>query len=103
MLRGLLMRKQSSQVSSLAPNPSHTFDNEVPPESALAAAVPGHDQAPGVGEPIYGDSDGDQGDEVRFSVELTKIEGLQGTYSLDIRRLKGNLRSYKFVYDTLRQ
>jgi len=43
------------------------------------------------------------GDEVRFSVELTQLEGLSGTYSLDIRRLKGNLRSYKFVYDTLRE
>lgn len=69
----------------------------------MAAAVPGHDEAPVAGEPVYGDTVQDQGDEVRFSVELTKIDGLLGTYSLDIRRLKGNLRSYKFVYDTLRQ
>ncbi|PFH50176.1 hypothetical protein AMATHDRAFT_123128, partial [Amanita thiersii Skay4041] len=41
-------------------------------------------------------------DEVRFSVELTRLDGLIGTYSLDVRRLKGNLRSYKLLYDTFR-
>jgi hypothetical protein len=55
-----------------------------------------------VAEPIYGDKAADQGDEVRFSVELTRIDRLDDTFSLDIRRLKGNLRSYKFLYDTLR-
>lgn len=53
-------------------------------------------------EPIYGDKSADQGDEVRFSVELTRIDRLDDTFSLDIRRLKGNLRSYKFLYDTLK-
>ncbi|KAI6026980.1 hypothetical protein EDC04DRAFT_220979 [Pisolithus marmoratus] len=38
-----------------------------------------------------------------FSVELTRIDRLKDTYSLDIRRLKGNLRSYKFLYDTIRE
>ncbi|KAK2465522.1 hypothetical protein APHAL10511_002414 [Amanita phalloides] len=42
-------------------------------------------------------------DEVRFSVELTRLDGLHDTFSLDVRRLKGNLRSYKLLYDTLRQ
>ncbi|KIY48545.1 hypothetical protein FISHEDRAFT_25825, partial [Fistulina hepatica ATCC 64428] len=52
---------------------------------------------------LYGDiPTEDAGDEVRFSVELTRLDRLEGTYSLDIRRLKGNLRSYKFVYDTVR-
>jgi len=44
----------------------------------------------------------DAGDEVRFSAELTRLDRLNDTYILDIRRLKGNLRSYKFLYDTLR-
>ncbi|KAF8419634.1 hypothetical protein L210DRAFT_3425777 [Boletus edulis BED1] len=57
----------------------------------------------GVGEPIYGDTAQDAGDEVRFSIELTQIDRLKDTYSLDIRRLKGNLRSYKFLYDTIRE
>ncbi|KAI0338603.1 Pkinase-domain-containing protein [Trametopsis cervina] len=98
MLRGLLMRRQSSQVSNLAhPDPEG-------PEAALAAAAPAVD-APGVvtGEPVYGNQSQDQGDEVRFFVELTRLDRLDDTYSLDIRRLKGNLRSYKFLYDTLRE
>ncbi|KDQ17125.1 hypothetical protein BOTBODRAFT_106320 [Botryobasidium botryosum FD-172 SS1] len=57
----------------------------------------------GASSPLYGDRTADQGDEVRFSVELTRIDRLEDTYSLDIRRLKGNLRSYKFLYDTLRE
>lgn len=93
MLKGLLMRRQSSQVSSSVTPPS--LEND--PEAVLAAAVPGSDKT------IYGDSSQDQGDEVRFSVELTRIDRLEGTYSLDIRRLKGNLRSYKFLYDTVRE
>lgn len=51
----------------------------------------------------FGDSNQDAGDEVRFSVELTRLDRLNDTFSLDIRRLKGNLRSYKFLYDTLRK
>ncbi|KAF9791971.1 hypothetical protein BJ322DRAFT_997880 [Thelephora terrestris] len=52
---------------------------------------------------IYGDQSEDSGGEVRFSVELTEISGLKSTYSLDIRRLKGPLRSYKYMYDSLRE
>jgi len=51
---------------------------------------------------LYGGPTEDIGDEVRFSVELTRLGGLNDTYSLDIRRLKGNLRSYKFIYDIIR-
>ena len=52
---------------------------------------------------LYGDQSEDSGSEVRFSVELTEISGLKSTYSLDIRRLKGPLRSYKYMYDSLRE
>lgn len=54
-------------------------------------------------EPIYGERTDDAQDEVRFFVELTRIDRLEDTYSIDVRRLKGNLRSYKFLYDTLRE
>lgn len=50
----------------------------------------------------YGSPSDDSADEVRFSVELTKIAGLNGTYILDIRRLKGSLTRYKVIYDTIR-
>ncbi|THH16230.1 hypothetical protein EW146_g4379 [Bondarzewia mesenterica] len=84
MLKGLLTRRQSSQVSAYGDIPE-----SVPsPQSPL--------------EPVYGDSSEDQGDEVRFYVELTRLDRLNDTFSLDIRRLKGNLRSYKFLYDTVR-
>lgn len=88
------MRRQSSQVSA---------DTDGVAEAALAAAV-SNTETPAIvaGEPIYGSQQQDQGDEVRFSVELTRLDRLDGTYSLDVRRIKGNLRSYKFLYDTLR-
>jgi protein-serine/threonine kinase len=52
-----------------------------------------------VRETVYGDPTQDPGVEVRFYVQLTKLDGLKDTYSIDIRRLKGHLRSYKFLYD----
>ncbi|KAI0632707.1 Pkinase-domain-containing protein [Trametes polyzona] len=107
MLRGLLMRRQSSQVSSgTLHQVSPSFESEASSDTVLAAAVPPGSSdvpAPISLETIYGDQLQDAGDEVRFSVELTRLDRLDDTYSLDIRRLKGNLRSYKFLYDTLRQ
>ena len=52
---------------------------------------------------LYGPPAEDLADEVRFTVEVTRLAGLNDTYSVDIRRLKGNLRSYKFVYCTIRE
>jgi protein-serine/threonine kinase len=114
MLRGLLMRRQSSQVSNHVPAPvaspsapSTSFDTDpdsILPDTSTVPSLP--EQFPAgtvVPEPLYGDRTVDQGDEVRFSVELTRIDRLEDTLSLDIRRLKGNLRSYKFLYDTLRE
>ena len=51
--------------------------------------------------PLYGDASVDGGQEIRFSVEVTRIKNLPGLYSLDIRRMKGNLWAYKFVYQAL--
>ena len=105
MLKGLLMRRQSSQVSTGSVNQqsnlSFAADSSIDSsrEDTRKDVLP----SPPSHEPVYGDRSIDQGDEVRFSVELTKIAGLEGTYSLDIRRLKGNLRSYKFLYDTVRE
>lgn len=53
------------------------------------------------GDTVYGDSAVDPGEEVRFSVELCKIKNLPGLYIVDIRRLRGNVWSYKFLYHTL--
>ncbi|KAF8637133.1 hypothetical protein AX17_003037 [Amanita inopinata Kibby_2008] len=102
MLRGLLMRRQSSQVSSVVtptttptnPNQNLSFDDE----TSVVVSEP-----VSISEAAYGDPTEDAGDEVRFSVELTKIDRLNDMYSLDVRRLKGNLRSYRYLYDTIRQ
>lgn len=97
MLRGLLMRRQSSQVSTQGAAAAQSllaFDDE----AAVVVSEPLL-----MNETAYGDPTRDAGDEVRFSVELTRLDGLHGTFSLDIRRLKGNLRSYKYLYDTLRE
>ncbi|KAG0209383.1 hypothetical protein BGX28_010371 [Mortierella sp. GBA30] len=49
-------------------------------------------------EPLYGEDAIDSGDEIRFSIELCRIKNLHGLYSVDIRRVKGNLWAYKFLY-----
>ncbi|KAJ3559023.1 hypothetical protein NM688_g592 [Phlebia brevispora] len=93
------------------PNTSHGCCNVLSMRNICAqrgtglAAAAANTEAPASisGEPIYGSPQHDQGDEVRFSVELTRLDRLDDTYSLDVRRLKGNLRSYKFLYDTLRE
>ena len=97
MLKGLLMRRQSSQVSS-----NSALDDEVGPSPVSTAGGHSALALETAHEPVYGDPSTDAGDEVCFSVEITRLSGLNDTYSLDIRRLKGNLRSYKFLYDTLR-
>ncbi len=51
----------------------------------------------------YGDATVDNGQEVRFSVEVTKIANLPGLYSLDVRRMKGNVWAYKWCYTALLQ
>lgn len=50
---------------------------------------------------IYGDASVDPGDEVRFSVELCRIKNLPGLYIVDMRRMRGNVWAYKFIYRTL--
>jgi protein-serine/threonine kinase len=51
--------------------------------------------------PLYGEPSVDGGQEVRFSVEMTRLKNLPGLYSVDIRRMKGNLWAYKFIYHAL--
>ncbi|KAK0189807.1 CAMK/CAMKL/Kin4 protein kinase [Armillaria mellea] len=67
MLRGLLMRRQSSHVSQSG-NMSVSFEEE----PSVMVLEPGS-----MLEPVYGDSTEDVGDEVRFSVELTKMDRLK--------------------------
>ena len=102
-LKGLLMRRQSSQVSgdTEAPSPEMTTSPILSPGGSIQPPGGRSPQSGEMRETVYGDPIQDQGDEVRFYVELTKLDGLKDTYSIDIRRLKGNLRSYKFLYDCI--
>lgn len=43
----------------------------------------------------------DSGEEIRFSVELTRLRNLPGLLSLDVKRLRGNVWAYKSVHDTI--
>lgn len=103
-----IMRRSSSQAPpppNFGANTPVAFD-----EDAIDLGTPAHDlpssENPNQGspkvEPIYGDKP-DQHDEVRFSIEVTKLDRLEDLLSLDIRRLKGNLKSYKFLYDIIRE
>ncbi|KAF9405113.1 hypothetical protein BGZ94_003751 [Podila epigama] len=49
-------------------------------------------------EPLYGEETIDSGEEIRFSIELCRMKNLGSLYSVDIRRMKGNLWTYKFLY-----
>lgn len=62
--------------------------------SAAAAVVRGED-------PIYGDASIDNGDEIRFVVEMCRFKNLPGLYIVDIRRVRGNAWAYKFLYHKL--
>lgn len=61
-------------------------------------------QSPSLGplpEPLYGEHAIDNGDEVRFAVELCRIKNLHGLYLLSIKRLRGSVWSFKFIYQTV--
>jgi hypothetical protein len=62
--------------------------------STTAVVVRGED-------PIYGDASIDNGDEIRFVVEMCRFKNLPGLFIVDIRRLRGNAWAYKFLYHKL--
>lgn len=66
-----------------------------PPSSSSGVVPP---RIGNVREPLYGEETIDSGEEIRFSIELCRIKNLHGLYSVDIRRMKGNLWTYKFLY-----
>ncbi|KAI9278894.1 hypothetical protein BDA99DRAFT_405001, partial [Phascolomyces articulosus] len=52
-------------------------------------------------QPIYGDPSIDSGEEIRFVVEICRFRNLPGLYIVDVRRLRGNVWTYKFLYHKL--
>lgn len=65
-----------------------------PPNPAPAPApVP-----PPAPDSLYGDTSIDNGEEIRLAIELCRIKNFPNLYILDIKRLRGNVWSYKFLY-----
>lgn len=91
---------QSLEANDFAPFTPTTPDPSI---SAHHSTDSIHASAPVAAEPIYGKRSEDKGGEVLFSVELTRMEGLPDMYHLDIRRVKGELKSYQFLYTKLRE
>ena len=81
MLKGLLMRGQSSQVPGPPSAPVDVDENGTGAPSTTDASPSGASGA----ESIYGNTAQDPGNEVRFSVELTCIDQLKDTYSLVLK------------------
>ena len=85
---------------------SHVDDaaEHVTPHAFAAHDTNGHGQEPPMVSEhatTYGDPTVDPGDEVPFSVELCKIKNLPGLYIVDIRRMRGNVWSYKYLYHVI--
>lgn len=72
------------------------FSSSATPSTAAAVNKPVENS-----NVIYGEQGIDNGDEVQFSVELSKIENLPGLYVVDIKRTRGNIWAFKFLYHTL--
>ncbi|CAG8521529.1 4395_t:CDS:2, partial [Scutellospora calospora] len=114
-----LLRRTSSnntnQLSFTSLSNSSYKSNQTPDESVSASAP----NSPTIGpimtltspmnspvstlapEVLYGDPTTDSGEEIRFAVELCRLKNLPGLYIVDIKRMKGNLWAYKFLYHTL--
>lgn len=78
----------SPSLSQFSPNPSTAG----PPQGFQGQVQP---------QPVYGEGTTDNGDEVRFFVELTRVKHLEGLYCVDVKRMKGGPWSFKHVYDQL--
>ncbi|KAF8450998.1 hypothetical protein L210DRAFT_3521963 [Boletus edulis BED1] len=82
-------QKGKPPVSETPVKDNCDLGKQLPPSSTASPSLTNRPVEPtpsGVGEPIYGDTAQDAGDGVRFSIEVTQIDRLKDTYSLDIRR-----------------
>ncbi|KAI8997310.1 hypothetical protein BDB01DRAFT_770602 [Pilobolus umbonatus] len=89
-----------SRRKRMPPQPQRKMSSGTPFRNLLRRASTHHHEEE-TEKTIYGDPSVDPGDEVRFSVEVCKIKNLPGLYIVDIRRMKGNVWAYKFIYHRL--
>lgn len=99
--RSLFSRRGSHNSQAGAPSPALSQSSSSDPHvheqlmSSLAPSTSSLGPGPGMPVPFFGNED--PGAEVRFTVEVSRIKGLPNLYTIDIRRLKGNLWSYRSV------
>lgn len=104
--RGFLRRGSLLPQVYAGPEGDARLGSMVSLSSSTPAGSPGVSspaEAAGGVSPIYGEPSVDGGQEVRFSVEITRLKNLAGLYSVDIRRMRGNVWAYKFCYTALLQ
>jgi protein-serine/threonine kinase len=95
--RGSQTASPSSNTIAL-PEPLSSTAMDQSPSQQSNASTQQRNSLLGLPPTLYGEARVDGGQEVRFSVEVTRIKNLAGLYSLDVRRLRGPLTSYKFLY-----
>jgi len=91
-LKGMLLRRGSSYGSSTHLPRSDSVLSETNLNSPRMSSPTLQK------ETFYGEHSIDIGDEVKFNVELYRIKNLPGLYLLNIKRLRGNVWSFKAIY-----
>jgi len=95
-LKGMLLRRGSS-YSSHTSTALPRSDSDILAQPSITTALTSAPDA----APLYGEHSIDSGDEVKFVVELCRIKNLNGLYLLSIKRLRGSVWSFKFIYQTI--
>lgn len=101
-LKGMLLRRGSSYSSQHSAAIARSESDLL--TSTATTPTPGQTPSPVLGpvnEPLYGEHSIDNGDEVKFVVDLCRIKNLSGLYLLSIKRLRGSVWSFKFIYQTV--
>jgi protein-serine/threonine kinase len=95
-----MMRRGSSYSTAHSLSPANVSDPAYSPSASSSAGSPNISaEGSPVNAPRHLEAGAhDAGDEVRFSVELTRLKNLQGLYSLDFKRLKGEAWTYAWIY-----
>ncbi|WWC87531.1 uncharacterized protein L201_002421 [Kwoniella dendrophila CBS 6074] len=99
-IKGMLLRRGSSYSSQLPRSDSEIFSSPSIGNTPNLPSSP-DGKLPMMAEPLYGEHSVDSGDEVKFVIELCRIKNLPGLYLLNIKRLRGSVWSFKFIYQTV--
>lgn len=105
--RSFFVRKNSSAPSTHSNSPAFSSPATLGSQEAEPLGSPASGTRARFGSvlqplPVYGDATStDTGDEVRFYVEITQVKNLAGLYYVDVKRMRGGVFSFKYVYDCI--